>query len=197
MDPRTIIATPEGRFNSVHIVGGPGSVKTTLAHEIADRLSTPCVDLDEVAYEGGSGSRRPRQRRLEAVAAIAEHPRWVTEGIYLGWTHELFESADLIVWLDPPRAVACYRIVVGHARTSLAGNNRHPGLLKPIRFLLWTRHYYLDPEKPRAASDRDGAVTRSATAHAVTTWRDRLVRCRTGADTRVLLDRITAGGPEQ
>lgn len=178
-------ATEEGcstKPQRIHIVGGPGSGKSTLAREIAANLDAPCFDLDEVAYEGGAGSRRSRESRLEALAVIAQQPRWVTEGIYLWWTDRLFSAADLIVWLDLPWSLAVHRIVGRHVRTSLAGNNRHSGLLKLVRFLLWTRHYYFDPEMSPAPADRDAIVTRSATAHAVIPWKDRLLRRTKGSN---------------
>ena len=144
----------------IHIVGGPASGKTTLARRMAARLGAPCFDLDEVAYEGGAGPRRALEVRLEAVTAIARQPRWITEGIYLWWMDELLASADLIVWLDVPWSLVALRIVRRHIRATLAGTNRHPGLLNLVRFLRSARNYYAGPTRRPAGPDDDGAVTR-------------------------------------
>jgi adenylate kinase family enzyme len=49
----------------IHIIGGPGSGKTTLAGYLAQAIGASCYDLDVVGYEGGSGARRPLDvRRL-------------------------------------------------------------------------------------------------------------------------------------
>src|SRR5712692_7749208 len=74
----------------IHIVGGPGSGKTTLAQDLSSRFHVPHYDLDKVNWE------------KENVIAIAEQPAWVTEGIYLIWTEPMLYHADCIVLLRSP-----------------------------------------------------------------------------------------------
>ncbi len=105
----------QGRTNRVHIVGGPGSGKTTIALNLGRRLDVPTFDLDEVGYEGGTGDQRPLSARLSDVSAIAAQAGWVTEGVFLGWTDELLRAADLVLWLDVPWRAAAWRIVARHA----------------------------------------------------------------------------------
>jgi thymidylate kinase len=165
----------------IHVIGGPGSGKTTLARQFAARLNAPAFDLDEIAYLGGAGPQRPLAERVADVAAIAAQPAWITEGIYLWWIEELLRSADAIVWLDVPWPVAAVRIVKRHARARLAGTNRHPGFGKLLRFLRSTRGYYLDP------SLRPPALSRALTARELAPCRSRVVRCTTSADAAELL----------
>jgi adenylate kinase family enzyme len=66
-----------------HIIGGPGSGKTTLARRIAVITGAPLYELDSVGYENGAGTRRPLEDKLVDVHAIAEQPAWITEGIFL------------------------------------------------------------------------------------------------------------------
>ena len=174
----------------IHIVGGPGSGKTTLARRLAIRDALPVHDLDAVAYERGAGPKRPLDLRLADARRIAAGPAWVTEGIYLWWTDELLRAADAIVWLDLPWRIAARRIVVRHARASLAGTNRHRGIRKLVTFLRSTRSYHHGPAVAPAAPDDDGAITRSATARILSPYADKLVHCRTPAEVTTVLDTL-------
>jgi adenylate kinase family enzyme len=154
----------------IHIIGGPGSGKTTLAQRFSTHLNLPFYELDVIGWEGGFGLERPPEARLHDTKQIAMQPSWVTEGSFLGWTEELFRSADYIIWLDLPWRIAAWRIVLRHARASLAGNNRHRGLLKLWRFLLGTRVYYY--------SMAGNNHTRENAAKYLATCTNKLIRCR-------------------
>jgi len=51
----------------IHIIGGPGSGKTTLATQLAAKLNAPTYDLDVVAFENGAGAKRNIDLRLRDV----------------------------------------------------------------------------------------------------------------------------------
>ena len=176
---------PKGR--RIHIVGGPGSGKTTLARRLARRLGAVAHDLDGVGYEGGAGLKRPLDRRLADVRRIADAPAWVTEGVFLWWTDVLLNRADVIVWLDLPWRVAARRILARHVRSSLAGTNRHRGLGNLLRFLRAARRYYRGPAVAPEAPDDDGAATRAATARVLAAHGEKVVRCRRPADVDAVL----------
>jgi shikimate kinase len=181
--PRRDSPADATRVRRIHIIGGSGSGKTTLARVLARRLSVPAYDLDEVAYEGGAGAKRTLGARLADVHRITAEPGWVTEGIYLWWTEAFLQAADVIVWLDLPWRIAAWRIVARHARASLAGNNRHPGLRKLCRFLRVARSYYVPGARHApSAPDDDGATSRMATAQCLEALSARVVRCRHAAD---------------
>src|SRR5689334_17652627 len=82
----------------VHVIGGAGAGKSTLAGWLALRLQLPLYHLDALNFVDASERRRPYAERVSAVARIAAEPAWVTEGIFLGWTDALLGVADRIIW---------------------------------------------------------------------------------------------------
>jgi adenylate kinase family enzyme len=84
----------------VHIVGGPGSGKSTFAQHVSASSGLPVYSLDLIAYEGPDYKERSLAFRSAKAREIASTPRWITEGIFIGWTQPLLEEADLIIWLD-------------------------------------------------------------------------------------------------
>ena len=175
----------------IHITGGPGSGKTTLARQVAARLHTPCYDLDEVGFEGGAGAKRPLELRLADIRRIAAQPAWVTEGIFLGWTVELFEAADRIVWLDLPWRLVGWRIFMRHVKAELRGNNRHSGWLKLYRFLQWCRIYYDRSSNPlEVAPGSELSENRATTEQVLTAFSDKLLRCVSPAEVMTYLESL-------
>lgn len=185
--PARLVATAR----RIHIIGGGGSGKTTLARRLGTLLDAPVCDLDRIGYEGGAGAQRPLDVKLADIHHIAAQPAWITEGIFLWWTDELLGAADLIIWLDLPFHVAAWRIVVRHVQADLAGANRHGGW-RHLRWFLqntWTYHRAAVPTLPSAPDD-DGAVTRLATAEALQPYAAKLIRLRHASEVSALLQQL-------
>lgn len=91
------------------LVAGPsGSGKTTLAGRIADVLDVPHVEIDAL-FHGPDWT--PRPTFVQDVHRFAAGSAWVTEWQYGTVRAHLLERADLVVWLNLPRAVVVHQVV--------------------------------------------------------------------------------------
>ncbi len=185
----------------IHIVGGPGSGKSTLARELGDCLQAPVYHLDRVAFEGVDFVTRPLAARQLAVREIAARPKWIAEGLFLGWTDELLEAADAIIWLDHLNwPLAWWRIVIRFARGGMEEAKRQPGIRKFSRFGDYTRHTrqlvgvlrssreYYTQHTPDGQLDM--ADTRPATAAHLSAYEAKVIRCATAREVEELVPLI-------
>lgn len=181
----------------VHVIGAAGSGKTFLAAALSAGLGAEHHDLDRVALRRAAGAGQvtpvPWPQRRAAADEVAERSRWVTEGIYLGWTEPLIAAADLVVWLDVPWWLATYRIIVRHVRRSLRGDNEWKGIRLLLRFLWTTRNYYLGPGGDAAREHADTAIDRRMTVMALAPYAAKTVRCHGRRDVTSILHRISSG----
>jgi hypothetical protein len=207
-----VLASP---LHRVHIIGGPGSGKTSLAREIGALTHLPVHHLDDVArIGGGDGPVRDAVERDQLVAAILATDGWVTEGVHLGWTDPILQQADLVIWLDYVTwSRASRRIMqrfVGGALTEMRSRpmrerfTRFGDYARNLRRLggaiRESRHYYRPvdmatsdasgpplPDDP-APPGKPGSWT--LTANAVAPYESKLVHCRKPADVDQLLRQL-------
>ena len=125
----------------IHIVGGPGSGKTTLAREIGTRLGIEVHELDLVAFTGPEYAERMLPDRLADVSSIAGRPAWIAEGLFILWTNQLMECADVIIWLDQVSwGRSMWRTVVRFTRSALREATNRRGMSRFTRFHDYARH---------------------------------------------------------
>nr|WP_297430124.1 AAA family ATPase [uncultured Actinotalea sp.] len=165
----------------VLVAGTSGAGKTTLARRIATVIGAPHVELDALFHGPGWV---PRPSFLEDVRRFSAAPRWVTEWQYAAARPVLAERADLVVWLDLPRAVVM-RQVVGRSvvrsvrREVLWNGNVEP----PLRSVLTDRDHVV-----RWAWSRHGRTARHVTAALEERPGLAVVRLRRHREARAWLD---------
>lgn len=96
----------------VSVVGNSGSGKTTVARRIAARIGAPHVEIDALHHLPG-WVERPTEELVAELERITRDDAWVVDGNYRRAVVEgpVWERADLIVWVDPPRWVVMAQLV--------------------------------------------------------------------------------------
>jgi adenylate kinase family enzyme len=117
------------------IIGNSGSGKSTLARLLESRIGGEHIDLDRIHWLKEVGIKRDEGEAKAMVAALAEKPCWIIEGVF-GWLAEAaFPRATMLIWLDMPWSVC---------RESLAQRGPWRGATaeQHSEFLSWAEQYW-------------------------------------------------------
>jgi hypothetical protein len=191
----------------IHIVGGPGSGKTSLATQLAGRTGLSVHHLDNIArIGGGNGPVRSEEERTLLVDAIVAQDGWITEGVHLLWTEPFLERADVIVWLDyvswrratgrivrrfMPGAVTEMRQRRGFTRFTRFRDYGHQ--LRTLGSAIVEARQYYGPHRPAESvrarpPEQDTLGSWSATAAQLAPYAEKLVHCRSAAEVSAFMD---------
>jgi adenylate kinase family enzyme len=163
----------------VLVAGTSGSGKSTLAGRIAAVSGAPYTEIDAL-YHGPNWT--PRDSFVADVEALAAQQSWVTEWQYGTVRPLLLGRADLLVWLDLPRAVVMWRVVRRTAqrrlaRTALWNGNYEPPLATfftdrdhIVRWAWRTHHEHAGKVAAAGATRADLTVVRLTRQHEVDRW---------------------------
>lgn len=117
-----------GRPLRVLVCGTSGSGKTTIAGRVSAILDIPHVEIDALFH---GPKWQPRDSFLDDVAALADHPAWVTEWQYGDARPLLLKRADLLVWPDPSRGVVMRQVISRTLRRRLRREELWNGNIEP------------------------------------------------------------------
>lgn len=107
-------------MDRIAIIGCSGGGNSSLARKIAAKLNLPVVHLDVLFWRPGWKESDEASFRARLEVALAGG-RWITDGNFsrLGDLH--FAGAQIIVWVDQPRALclrrALARVIKERGRT--------------------------------------------------------------------------------
>jgi len=100
------------KYKKVHIVGGSGAGKTTLAKAYSQWSGVPYAEIDDIFWlDVGNRSKRSIDERSNLLQSIIDSECWVMEGVFYKWLTPSFESAEKIIVLNTPKWVRFYRII--------------------------------------------------------------------------------------
>jgi adenylate kinase family enzyme len=96
----------------INVKGISGSGKTTFGRELAERLGVPYVELDALNHRPNWTEASAEELcRLVGEFMTGAPNGWVIDGNYESKLGRLvLDSADRIVWLDPPLNLALRRL---------------------------------------------------------------------------------------
>ena len=128
----------------IHIIGGPGSGKTTLAKQLSEELQIPHYDLDDLQWDNGAGygTKRDPKERDALLEQLLSEDDWIIEGVYYAWCERCFADADRIYLLEIPRRMYRRRIIRRFIRRKLGLEPGKRETLKSLSALLkWADKY--------------------------------------------------------
>ena len=94
----------------VWVLGGPGCGKTTFAQELAAMSGARHVELDELFWRENWKVAKSTDFIGQLETFLAE-PDWIVDGRFPEAVDRFLHLAEIVIWLDPPMAVAWPRLL--------------------------------------------------------------------------------------
>jgi adenylate kinase family enzyme len=125
----------------VSVVGNSGSGKSTLARELAAVLGVPYLELDSVYHQPG-WEPLPADEFRRIVTKRTAVDGWVIDGNYGVVRPIVWDRADTVVWLDPPRRTVMRQVIWRTVRRAVTRQELWNGNREQAR-----NFFRLDPEE--------------------------------------------------
>ena len=102
-------------FPRIAVIGCPGSGKSTLSRQIAEKSGHPLIHLDYEHWQPGWVSP-PKDEWRAMQEQWVQGERWIIDGNYNGTIELRFAAADLVIFLDLPRLLCLWRVMRRHGQ---------------------------------------------------------------------------------
>ena len=123
------------RPRRVLVAGTSGAGKTTVARRVAALLDLPHIEIDAL-FHGPAWT--PRDTFESEVHRFSAGSCWVTEWQYSQVRAILAQRADLLVWLDLPRALVMRQVIRRTVRRRLGRQVLWNGNVEPPLWMILT-----------------------------------------------------------
>jgi len=94
------------------LIGCSGSGKSTFAQELAEKLELPVLHLDRVWHATDYSETATELLKQTQIEFANKNDRFIIDGNYSGTMDVRIPHANLIVWLQVPRRVSMYRVIM-------------------------------------------------------------------------------------
>jgi len=134
------------RLKRIHILGAPGSGKTSLASKLSSELGIKAYDLDSLFWDckaPDSWTKIDSQKRNSELERITKLESWIIEGVYYSWVQPSFKRADVIIVVRTPVWIRHWRIIRRFIARHLGREPaiRKESLVDLIDLLRWNHGY--------------------------------------------------------
>ena len=123
----------------IAVIGTSGAGKSTFSIRLATAVRAPHIELDAINWGANwrdLNSHEPETFRSRVKSAVAaEH--WVCDGNYALVRDLVYERADGLVWLDPPKHRVMRQVVARSWVRAIRGDELWPGTGNRETFSRW------------------------------------------------------------
>ncbi len=103
-------------MDKIVVIGSAGSGKSTFAQALSEKLQIEVIHLDRHFWLPG-WREYPRATRIAIQQELVrEKDQWIIEGTYLGSSDDRLIAADTIIFLDMPRLLCLWRVIMRHKK---------------------------------------------------------------------------------
>ena len=100
-------------YNRIAVIGCPGSGKSYLARQIAERTGHSLIHMDHEIWQPG-WVKPSREERIAMEQKWMQAERWLIDGHWGGTLELRFAAADLVIFMDLPSWLCVWRVLRRH-----------------------------------------------------------------------------------
>jgi adenylate kinase family enzyme len=102
-------------MRKVLVIGSGGAGKSTFAERLGERTGLPVIHLDSLFWRAG-WKETPRDVWAARVDELLKGDEWIMDGNYGGTMERRLAACDTVVFLDLPRTLCLWRVVLRSLR---------------------------------------------------------------------------------